>query len=100
MQKLMQIKEYLLELAFVALLLRVLFLGTGIGEAIAFVSLVLSIGYKAYLEKNQANLTEVMQNKLNEMESKINSLSIDRLRRNTNEQEIPVNKASTPKRLF
>jgi hypothetical protein len=97
MQKLLQIKEYLLELSFSALLIRTLFLGAGIGEALAFISLVISICYKSYLAKSEVKATSDMQKQLDEMSSKINSLSMDRLRKN-NEQE--ARPASIAKRLF
>ncbi len=99
MQKLMQIKEYLLEISFSALLLRTLILGAGVGEAIAFVSLVISISYKSYLAKEKVDVTAGMQKQLDDMASKINSLSMDRIKvRNSNEQE--VKPLISGKRLF
>lgn len=51
MQKFIQLKEYLLELSFLALLIRIICVGAGIGEALAVVSLVLSMAYTKWLNK-------------------------------------------------
>jgi hypothetical protein len=65
MEKLMQVKNYLLELAFVALLARILSVGCGIGEALAVISLVSSMTYSKWLTKSKMDQYEELKNKIN-----------------------------------
>jgi flagellar biosynthesis component FlhA len=112
MQKLIeQIKEYLPEMAFLAVLVKCLYAGTGIGESLFLVSVVVLMGYQAFLKKEKESLSEKFQKQLDEInkkvtgdlediKSKVNSLSIEKLRVRNSNEEIPVNKPATPKRLF
>ena len=105
MQKFMQIKEYLLELSFLALLIKILIVGAGIGEALVAISLASSIAYKMWLAKSKieqfqeltdsigtkANQTEVAELKLlmETLDSRLQSVTFDKsIKRTTvNEQE-------------
>lgn len=51
MKKLMQIKKYLPEIAFVALMCKVLATGAGLPESLALISLVSSMAYTKWLNK-------------------------------------------------
>lgn len=51
MKKLMQIKKYLPEIAFVALMGKVMFTSAGLPESLALISLVVSISYTKWLNK-------------------------------------------------
>lgn len=109
MKYLQQIKNHLPEIAFVALLIHSLILGCGIGEAFVLISLVISSGYKQWLEKSKvdekveletklANLTDDLHNLMNanlsvridEAMSKIDNISSAVQLRNTrNDQQAP-----------
>lgn len=65
MQKIMQIKDYLLELSFLALLIKVIITGAGIGEAIAIVSLVSSMGYNKWLNKQKVEQYDELKELIN-----------------------------------
>lgn len=78
MQKLMQIKDYLLEIAFLFLLGRIIMVGASMGEAIAVVSLVLSMAYNKWLNKTADTRYESLYKDIEDMKSKINSLSLDK----------------------
>lgn len=64
MQKFMQIKEYLLELSFLALLIRIICVGAGIGEALAVVSLVVSMAYNKWLTKTKLDQYQELKDAL------------------------------------
>lgn len=107
MQKFMQLKDYLLELSFLALLIRIICVGAGIGEALAVISLVLSMAYNKWLTKSKVEQEEQLTNSINSMKedydkkfesifAKMNSQVMDKeLRKPQNEQ-----KATGPRRLF
>lgn len=111
MKKIMQVKDYLLELAFIALLIRVVAVGCGIGEALALISIVSSIGYNKYLAKTKITEREEIETKFNESleqlskdlkdtQAKVNSLSLNSgVRRAVNEQETATGLVA-PKRRF
>lgn len=99
MNKLMQIKDYLLELSFLALLIRVVLLGAGIGESLALVSIVISMSYARYLNKSKIEDRDSLVAEINEIKNKVNSLTIERSLKPKvllNEQETK----QAPKRLF
>ena len=73
MQKLMQLKNYLHELSFSALLIKVLYLGAGYGEALILISLVISMCYKHWIKQKIENHYEVLKS---EMEA--NKLAFDK----------------------
>jgi hypothetical protein len=88
MQKLLQLKNYLLEASFLALLVYTLINGVEIGAALVLISLVSSMGYDKFLNKSKIDQNEALRKEIDEIKSKVNSLSIDKsLRRTTNEQE-------------
>lgn len=110
MQKLTQLKDNLLELSFLALLIKIILLGTGIGDALAVISLVLSISYNRWLSKNKVDQYEALVAKmdadrelfLKEIEmlnGKVTGLSLDKSIKRTaiNEQEVKFGQA---RRLF
>lgn len=113
MKKLSTIKEYLLELAFLALLVRIVAIGCGLGEALAVVSLVGSMAYNKWLAKAklddkaeletrlEAALKEVNE-KFDDMSNKVNSLSMNQSVKRTapNEQKTPVALGGPEKRYF
>lgn len=65
-----KIVEYLLEVSFIAVLIRCLVLGAGIGDAIIGISLVISIVYKNYylhkskIDEKEAIYKEIEDHKL------------------------------------
>lgn len=88
MQKLLQVKNYLLEISFLALIIHSLINGMEIGTALVLISLVSSMAYNKFLNKSKNDELEVFRKDIEDMKSKINSLSIDKtLRRTVSEQE-------------
>ncbi len=78
MEKLTQVKNYLLELAFIALLVRVVSVGCGVGEALALISVVSSMTYnkfltKAKLEQYDELILKISSEK-NELTAKIDAI--------------------------
>ncbi len=93
------IEKYLLETAFICLMLRMLILGTGIGESIAAVSLVASLAYKAWLNKTQIDELAEINKKYEELATVVQSLQMDKaVRRSVSEQKVKV--PGTDKRFF
>lgn len=60
----MQIKEYLPELSFLALLVRFLFVGAEIGTALAFISIAILMGYKHFVNKSKLDQYEEIKTKI------------------------------------
>lgn len=130
MKKLMQLKEYLLEMAFLALLVRVAAVGCGIGEALAMISVVSSMGYNKYLAKSKIEQYEELNNKIKsenealrfqinaefeklmesqkDLTARVSSLAMDKSIRRMNESQVPTGdlvlgpgtQNSTTKRYF
>lgn len=112
MQKFMQIKEYLLELSFLALLIRTVILGAGIGEALVIIFLVISMAYAKWLVKNDLSEREEMrlelkaqreefEKKFSELFARLNNQNIDKqLRRGVTSDVQVENIGSSTKRLF
>jgi len=113
MKNLPAIKDYLLELAFLALLIRVVAIGCGLGEALALVSVVVSMAYNKWLVKNkiedraelEARLDAALKDvneKFDSMSNKVNSLSMNQSMKRTepNEQKTPISGLGTAKRYF
>lgn len=73
MQKFMQVKEYLLELSFLALLVRIICVGAGIGEALAVISLVVSMAYSKWLAKNKVEQFQELKEEMQTMYAKFGS---------------------------
>lgn len=72
-----KLSNYGLELAFLAILIRMLLLGTGIGEAIVAISLVISITYKKfYLGHKKIEDKEQIMNEIDSIKGAISSLRI------------------------
>jgi uncharacterized protein with von Willebrand factor type A (vWA) domain len=71
MEKLTQVKNYLLELAFIALLVRVLSVGCGIGEALALISVVSSMTYNKFLTKAKTDQYDELILKINSDNEKL-----------------------------
>lgn len=99
MEKFTQIKEHLLEIAFFTLLIRMLIPGAGIAEALALISVVVSIAYGKYLNKDKVTQYEELKKQLEDMAAKVNSLAIEKsFRKPVNEvQDTP---AKPIKRFF
>lgn len=78
MQKFIQFKEYLLELSFLALLIRIVCVGAEMGTALAVVSVVISMAYNKWLTKSKVEqydeLKSLVESKFNEMEVKHKAL--------------------------
>lgn len=112
MQKFINIKDNLLELSFLALLIKIILIGAGIGEALAIVSLVISMTYSKWLNKSKVEQYQELINRMNSdkelllkelenLNSKIMGLSLDKSIKRTslNEpQELP--KFGQTKRFF
>lgn len=94
-----------------ALLIKTILFGAQIGEALAIISLVVSMTYNRFLNKSKVDQYEDLISKINtdrelflkELEtlsSKVTGLSLDKSFKRTslNEQEFP--KIATTKRLF
>lgn len=91
MKKIIALKEHLMELALVGLLFRSILVGAGIGDSIAIVSIVLSMAYTKFLNKEKIDATEEIQKKLEDLTNKVQSISLDRgLRVTKNEQQKPA----------
>lgn len=84
------LKTNLFEMAFGILLVRILVLGSSsIPEAIALVSLVSSIAYNKYLNKEKLSDKEELLKRLEAIESSVQSLHMKQgIRRETNEQKV------------
>jgi hypothetical protein len=99
MEKLTKLVSYLPEIAFIALTVRCLMMGTGIGESIAFISLVGSMVYRSYLNRSKIDRLDEMDKKYEALASKVQSLSMDRaMRRSVNEPQAQATTA--PRRIF
>lgn len=77
MKKLMQIKKYLPEIAFVALTVKVLATPAGLAESLALISLVSSMAYTKWLNKYKderyERLEKLSNSKYMEAEAKFNA---------------------------
>lgn len=85
-----KLSNYGLELAFLAILIRMLILGTGIGEAIVAISLVISITYKKfYLNHKMIEDKEEIMKEIDSIKGAISSLRIQNstIVKKTNEKE-------------
>jgi hypothetical protein len=84
-----KITEYLLELSFIAVLLRCLAFGATMGDAVICISLVISITYKNYyIIKNKIDDKEEIYKQLEDLKSAITSVKLNAgLTRKTNEKE-------------
>ena len=99
MEKLTKLVSYLPEIAFVALTVRCLLMGTGIGESIAFISLVGSMVYRSYLNRSKTDRLDEMDKKYEALAAKVQSLSMDKaMRRTVNESQNQA--GTTPRRIF
>lgn len=112
MKKLLDLKEYLPELAFVAILARILAVGCGIGEALAVISLVSSMAYTKWLTKAKLSdkeqidaqiktLTEDFTKQIENLNTRVNSVALQNgVRRTSNDQETTLPANSIAKRRF
>lgn len=75
MKYLQQIKNHLPEIAFVALTVRTLTLGAGIGEALVLISLVLSAGYKLWIDKEKVTERDELNQKLSNITATLETLT-------------------------
>ena len=97
MKKMTELANFLPELAFIAFIIKSVIYGTGIGDALAIISFVISMGYKHYLSKTKVDDVEDINRKIDAISAKIQSLSIDRsIKRSANEQKVETG----PRRLF
>lgn len=87
MKNIIALKEHLLELALIGLLSRAIILGAGIGDSIAIISIVLSIAYNKYLNKEIIQNSEEINKKIEELSNKVQSLSLGQGLRTKNEQK-------------
>jgi hypothetical protein len=72
-----KLKEYLLEISFIALLLKCLIFNLDIAASLLLITLVLSIVYtKYFLNKEKQTYSDEVKEEMKEINSKINSLSI------------------------
>lgn len=89
MEKLTKLKEYLLEIAFICLMVRMLIFGASIAEALALFCLVSSIAYEKWLVKSNLDDKETINKKIDDLATRVQALSMDRaLRRTTNESQV------------
>lgn len=112
MDKFMKLKDYLLELAFLALLIRVVAVGCSVGEAIALVSVVSSMGYNKFLAKKKVEqydeiLSQIKTNhddiskKYDDVVAKLASITMEKsIKRTVNEPQERSNPGAAPKRYF
>lgn len=106
-----KLSAYLLEVAFIALLVRTLVIGCGIGEALALISIVISIVYREYLAKGiiqdkvelesrlELALKEVNE-KFDDMSNKVNSLSMNQSMKRISTNEPKAQQIDSTKRYF
>lgn len=112
MQKLNDLKDNLLELSFLALLIKTILFGAGIGEALAIISLVISMTYNKFLNKSKMDQYQEIISRINSdkelllkeielLNNKVTGLTLDKSIKRTslNEQEISRNPGAI-KRLF
>lgn len=107
-----KLSAYLLEVAFVALLVRTLAVGCGIGEALALISIVSSIVYREYMTKGiiqdrvelEARLEKALEEvnkKLDDTSNKVNSLSMNQsMKRTTTNEQKTISELEPGKRYF
>lgn len=109
MQKFMQLKNYLLELSFLALIIRSIFVGAGIGEALAIGFVVISISYREYLNKSKVDQYEELKSlvedshaqtskKFEEIFSRFNAENLNRELRN--KPVVAQNEEKVKRRIF
>lgn len=100
MEKMTRILGYLPEMAFVGLTIRAMVMGTGIGDAVAILSLVLSIGYAKYLNKSKVDEKAEIDKKIEDLSTQIQSLRMERaVKRTSNEQKVE-NVPGSSRRFF
>ena len=88
MEKMAKLSGYLLEIAFLCLMVRILILGASIAEALAMFSLVISMAYNKWLVKSNIDDKETINKKIDDLATRVQALSMDRaLRRTTNESQ-------------
>lgn len=88
MEKMTKLKEYLLEVAFICLMGRMLFIGASIAEALALFSLICSMTYNKWITKSNIDEKEVINKKIDDLATRVQALSMDRaLRRTVNESQ-------------
>lgn len=88
MEKLIKIKDYMLEMAFLALIVRIAILGAGIGDAIAILAVVASLAFGRYLNKAKIEKADEIDKKIEDLASQVQSLKIDKaIRRSVNETQ-------------
>lgn len=88
-----KIVEYLLEVSFIAVLIRCLVLGAGIGDAIIGISLVISIVYKNYyLHKSKIDEKDAIYKEIDDLKGAVTSMKLNTSMKRTINEE----KAITP----
>lgn len=98
MDRLSKIIDYLLELAFFALIVRSVLYGASVGEAISITAIVASIAFDQYLNKSKIDSVDQINKKIEDLASQVQSIRLDKsLRRQVSESQ---NQASSSKRIF
>jgi shikimate 5-dehydrogenase len=100
MNKLVELKEYLSELALFALFCRIVFLGAGIGDAIAVIALVLSMGYNKWLVKNKIDDRAELEQKIEAIANLAQKLQINQVYNTQKVNDEPKKSFSPGKRVF
>lgn len=76
MQKITSLGKYLLELSFLALLIRFIFFSAEIGISLAIISVVISMAYNKWLEKAKITQYEEIINRLNSDKAELEAARI------------------------
>ena len=76
MQNFTSLGKYLLELSFLALLIRFIFFGAEIGISLAIISVVISMAYNKWLEKAKLTQYEEIVNRLNSEKAELEAARI------------------------
>lgn len=76
MQNITSLGKYLLELSFLALLIRFIFFGAEIGISLAIISVVVSMAYNKWLEKAKITQYEEIINRLNSDKAELEAARI------------------------
>lgn len=76
MQNFTSLGKYLLELSFLALLIRFIFFGAEIGISLAIISVVVSMAYNKWLEKAKLTQYEEIVNRLNSDKAELEAARI------------------------
>ena len=91
-----RIKQNLPELAFLLFSMRLIILGSSIGDALALVSIAGVLAFRWYLNKGKDLVTQELLQDMEEIKKSLSALKIDKIVK----QRVPSNEPQKEKRYF